>query len=166
MNAGFILLNGIFVLLLVHYANDMNTFQTRDLSHFYFLQESSITFVQIHVDTMFLSSLNNRCVTVSGIIFHSVSSFPLWPCMLMAWPSTPPSYMTTEPSLTPPPSRGCSLVPAGVNLCWVNYSSLSGFWHKWMQEWIEESCFLSFFERERERGSLDAMSCTVTHQER
>lgn len=45
------LLNGTFILLLVHYANEMNTFQTRVLSHFYFLQDSSITFVQITVDT-------------------------------------------------------------------------------------------------------------------
>lgn len=72
-------------------------------------------------------SLSNRCVTASGIIFHSVSSSPQWPCMSMAWPSTPPLSMTTEPSRTLPPARGCSSAPAGVNSSSRNlhfYSSL------------------------------------------
>lgn len=95
---------------------------------------------QSHVDLIL--SPSNRCVTVSGIIFHSASSFHQWPCMSMAWPSTLPSSMTMEPSPTPPPARGCSSAPAGVKKCMFSESAIhihflfqlnDGFWQKWMQ---------------------------------
>ncbi len=101
-------------------------------------------------------SLSNRCVTANGIIFHSASSSPQWPCMLTVWPSTLLSSMTTAPSLTLPPARECSSAPAGVRSFTLSvhpqlkYSILfqlnDAVWQKWMGAQSEESCFcLSFY---------------------
>lgn len=74
-------------------------------------------------------SPSNRCVTASGIIFHSASSSHQWPFTWMEWPLTPPSSTTTEPSRTPPRVSACSSVPAGVRLtcCAFHLSSKKSF---------------------------------------
>lgn len=61
-----------------------------------------------------LTSDSDRCVTVSGITCPLVCSSPLLHSTWMAWPLTPHSSMTTEPSPTQHHTSGWSSEHAGV----------------------------------------------------